>query len=185
MLERDMNVDALEEPRHQRDLESKFLALPDERDEEPVRGRAEAEHDVLGAGLTGDLGHVGRRTHNRRDAPRHLVVRKRVGIEVADRVQAEVGLGQQAPFDAGAHLARAHDQGRLCRKACNPRATVCPAHQQPPRAQIHRPEHPRPADQRGRLTVAVEEGAPSTALAVPSPTISASVHRRSSDRPRP
>src|SRR5205823_3701635 len=85
------------------------------RDETRIRAARgeEGEDDVLGAGRADDLGQlVGPAEHGHVTA-RDLVVARRMGVDVADRPQPELGLLVEAALDLGTDAAGAHDQRAL------------------------------------------------------------------------
>ena len=94
VLEAHAQVDALKEPRHERDLEAEQLAFAHERDQQAVGGGAEAEHHVGGPGLCGHTAEIVGAAEYGSVAVGHHLRGRRVGVEVADRAQAQLGLAR-------------------------------------------------------------------------------------------
>ena len=98
MVESNAHVDALEQARYERHLEPARLALPDERDQLVIRRAAEAEDDVTRARVGDHAAEVGGRAENGRLPVGNHVGGGRVGVEIADRLEAELRLRVEAPL---------------------------------------------------------------------------------------
>ena len=80
---------------------------------------------MLGTGALDDLGEVVGPPEDGRAAAGHEILRRRTGVDEADRAQAQLGLLVEPALDLGADAAGADDQGAACRSARSTRARRC------------------------------------------------------------
>jgi hypothetical protein len=158
VLERHAHVHALEEAWDDRHLEAEPLALPDQRQQQPVGCGAEAEHHVARAGLLRHARELRRSAQYGGVAVRRHVRGRRVRVQIAHRKQPELRLPQQSALDVRPDLAGTDDQGGLGDQPVHPRVLLLPVEQHAGAREVRGPEQPSPRHERGRFGAGIEEG---------------------------
>ena len=151
MLDLGADVDALEEAGDQRHLQPQLVAPAHDWNEVRVRaaGGQKRQDDVLGPGALDDRLELVRAAQHRLAASRYLLLGWRVGVDVADRLEAQLGTLLEPPLHLGADAAGADDQRRLSHQALlagpalgHPQDVAAAGH-------VDHPEGPHPGDQLG------------------------------------